>query len=133
MSWDIIVQDIPKSVKTVEEIPSEFTPQPIGSKNEIIFKILEIVPEANFENRDWGIIEGKSFSIEINIGNEEVLTSFTFHVRGDKKALDLVSAILDHLNLRAFDSNGIYNPKTSIGSFENWNAYRNFIIYDSKA
>jgi len=124
---------MPKSAKTVEEIPSDFSPKPIGSKSEIVSKILEIVPEANFENQEWGIIEGKSFSIEINIGNEKELTSFTFHVRGDEKGIDLISAILDHLKLRAFDPNGIFNQKTSLDSFENWKAYRNHIINGSEA
>lgn len=133
MSYDIFVQDIPESANTIEDIPDDFTPLKIGSRSEIISSILEIVPEADFSDPTWGTIESESFSIEINLGEDEILNSFAFHVRGDKTALTIISAILNHLDLRAFDSDGIFNPKRSPESFKNWKEYRDFIINSSEA
>ena len=132
MSYDIFVQDIPKSANTIEEIPDNFTPQKIGSRREIISSILEIVPEADFSDPTWGTIEGESFSIEVNLGEDEILTSFAFHVNGDNTALTIISAILNHLDLRAFDLDGIFDPKRSSKNFKNWKEYRDFVINNSE-
>jgi hypothetical protein len=48
MSWDIFVQDLPKDASTIEEIADDFAPGPIGKRSQIIDKIREIVPAANF-------------------------------------------------------------------------------------
>jgi len=133
MSYDIFVQDIPESANTIEDIPDDFTPQEIGSRSEIISSILEIVPEADFSDATWGTIEGESFSIEVNLGEDEILTSFTFHAKGDKTALTIISAILNHLDLRAFDPDGIFDPKRSSKSFKNWKEYRDFVVDSSEA
>ncbi|MAL17946.1 MAG: hypothetical protein CL667_09560 [Balneola sp.] len=133
MSWDIFVQDIPESAKSIKEIPESFQPQPVGSKSEITSRILEIVPEANFSDPAWGIIEGETFSVEINLGDDEVVSSFAFHARGDENALIVISAILQHLKLRAFDSNGIFTPEKSSEDFKNWKEYREFVISSREA
>jgi hypothetical protein len=133
MSYDIFVQDIPDSANTIEDIPDDFTPQEIGSRNEIISSILEIVPEADFSDPTWGNINGESFSIEVNLGEDEILTSFALHANGDKTALTIISAILNHLDLRGFDPDGIFDPKRSSKSFKNWKEYRDFVINNSEA
>lgn len=132
MSYDIFVQDIPKSANTIEDIPDDFTPKKIGSRSEIISSILEITPEADFSDPSWGTIKGESFLIEVNLGEVEILTSFAFHVRGDKTPLTIISAILNHLDLRAFVPDGIFDPKRSAKSFKNWKEYRDFIINSSE-
>src|SRR5689334_604191 len=104
MSWDIFAQDFPADVKTPGEIPDDFMPKSIGSRSSVIAMIKEAIPTADFSDPSWGLIGGDNWSIEVNIGKDENCDGFVLHVRGGDAAADAVARILDHLGLRAIDS-----------------------------
>ena len=54
MSWDVFVQDFP-DVGTLEEMPDDFEPKTIGKRQDVINKIKEVVPFADFSDPSWGI------------------------------------------------------------------------------
>ena len=39
MSFDIFVQDIPAPAKSVDEIPEDFVPKPIGARSAVVASI----------------------------------------------------------------------------------------------
>ena len=108
MSWDIYVQDIPSSVKSVSEIPDDFKPSSLGN------------------------INGPDFSIEVSLGELEDLDHFVFHVRGSDLAAYVVADILRHLGLRAFDPNsrsGIFELEGDpAAGLRGWQEYRDHIV-----
>jgi hypothetical protein len=111
MSWDVCVQDLPKGVKTVKEISTDFMPRALGKRAELIQRIRDIVPEVEFADPSWGQLEGDGYSIEINIGDCDVVKSFAIHARGDEHAPYVVHLLLEGLRLRALDpssENGIF-------------------------
>jgi hypothetical protein len=112
MSWDIFVQDIPASISSVHNIADDYDPKPIGTRSHIIAQIQALHPIADFSDPSWGKLDGKNFSIELNMGDKEVLDGFTFHVRGGDEAAKVVKNILIHLGLRAFD------PASETGIFQ---------------
>lgn len=127
MSWDIFVQDIPPDVKSVEEIPGDFEPRPLGGRQEIIDAILRAVPTADFSETSWGRIEGSEYSIEVNIGDADPVMSFAMHVYGDEPAVLVVQRILAILGVRAFDpssSTGIFDMPSSSEGFLQWKEFR---------
>ena len=134
MSWDIFVQDIPSDARTIDDLPDDFVPATIGRRAEIIAKIKEVVPFADFSDPAWGTIEGTDYSIEVNLGADESIDSFAFHVRGDDVAAGLVSDILKHLNFRAFDSGtgDIFDHQKAAAGLKKWRAYRDLVV-DHKA
>ena len=126
MSWDVFVQNFPPDIKSVAEIPDNFVSQPIGTREEIITKIKQIVPTANFSDKAWGIIDGSDFSIEVNLGNKDLLIGFAFHVRGPDTAAACVIEILELLDLRAFDTatGDFLNPNQAAKGLQHWRTYR---------
>lgn len=130
MSWDVYVMDLPPSAERVADIPSDFEPAPLGQRTEIIAKIREVVPFADFSNPAWGHIDTSEFAIEVNIGDEEVVSSFVLHVRGGDAAAGAVVAILDHLGLRAIETGAgeILDPATAADALRQWRAYRDQIV-----
>ncbi|HVX83207.1 MAG TPA: hypothetical protein VH253_00165 [Phycisphaerae bacterium] len=133
MSWDIFVQDLPRDAATVADIPHDFRPTPLGPRSHIIEKICEVVPTADFSNPAWGIIEGGDWSIEVNLGEAKECKSFAFHVRGADEAVGAVASILDHLGLRALDSQTgeFFMPGSmALASFQKWRAYRDRAVHD---
>lgn len=131
MSWDIFVQDLPRDAASVEEITHDFKPKPIGLRQNIIRDIVSAIPSANFSDPAWGLIDGDDWSIEVNLGDEEEVKSFAFHVRGGDAAAGVVGAILEKLKLRALDSQTgdffLAGPE-AVESFRKWRAYRDSVI-----
>jgi hypothetical protein len=135
MSWDIFVQDFPRAARSVADIPDSFVPAPIGRRAEIIEKILEIVPIADFSDPAWGIIDGGDWSIEVNIGADETCSGLALHVRGGDAAVGVVALILDRLGHRAIDSHSgeffVAGP-TAIESFRQWREYRDQVVASNR-
>jgi hypothetical protein len=131
MSWDIFVQDFPRNAKTLEDLPEGFVPASIGKRSAVIAGIKEVVPSADFTDPSWGVIDGDGWSIEVNIGDSEACHHFAFHVRGGDAAAGVVAAILEHLGLRAVDSQSgdffVAGPE-AIESLRKWRAYRDQIV-----
>jgi hypothetical protein len=131
MSWDIFVQDFPKEAKSVMDIPDNYRPKSIGTRSEIITKIIQIVPSADFSDPSWGLIDGDDWSIEVNLGADGTLDGFAFHVRGGDAAAGVVAAILDHLKLRAVETgDGDFfeaGPK-ALEAFGKWRAFRDRVV-----
>lgn len=131
MSWDIFVQELPPGITTVDEIPADFRPGPLGSRSDIVAGIMRVVPTADFTTPEWGRIEGTGFSIEVNLAPGDPVTSFAFHVRGDDNAAHLVADILDELDLQALDPQapgGVFTRQTATLSLERWRHYRNEVL-----
>jgi len=138
MSWDIFVQDIPKEVKTIEDLQEyeDYKPKHIGRRSDIIKKILEVVPEADFSDPAWGKIEGSDYSIEVSMGDDDDCCGFALYVRGSDTAAFIVSEIISHLGLRAFDpgsDDGMFKiGPDSLISFRKWKKYRDHLLSKNK-
>jgi len=127
MSWDLFAMNFPSEARSMDDIPSDFKPEPLGSRATLIHRIQEVVPTANFSDPTWGVIDGGDWSIEVNLGSEEECTDFALHVRGNDDVVGVVADILAHLKVRAFD------PQTceffalnaeGLESLRKWRAYR---------
>jgi hypothetical protein len=127
MSWDIFVQDMPREAKSIGDIPAGFRPASIGERSVIIQRIREVVPTVDFSDPSWGRIAADGWSIEVNLGAKEDCQGFALHVRGGDAAAGAVAAILEHLGLRALDSQTgdffVPGPE-AVESFRKWRAYR---------
>jgi hypothetical protein len=105
VSWDVFVQEIPPGIESVEEIPDDFRPGPLGRRGEFIRRIQAFVPSADFKNPAWGVLDTPEFSVEFNMGEDED-------------------------GLRAFDPQspaGIFESSASAESFGRWRRYRDEI------
>ena len=130
MSWDIFVLDLPAEAETIEDIPADFAPRPLGPRSDIIAAICTIVPYADFTDPAWGHIDASEFSIEVNLGDDELVDSFALHVRGGDEAVTCIAAMLDALGVRAVDasSGDFFNREAAVESFGRWRSYRDHVV-----
>src|SRR5688572_25868802 len=103
MSWDISIQDLPSSAKTIDEIPDDFRPASLGPRSQVIAEILAVVPDVDFSDPSWGLLNRATFSIEFNMGSKDVCEGFMLHVRGGAGAMLLIDQVLKALGLRGID------------------------------
>ena len=129
MSWDIFVQDW-GNYKSLNEIPDDFKPHPIGKRQEIIEKIAEAEPTVDFSDPAWGRIDNEHFSLEINLGDSEILNGFALHVRGDEYVLGCIANILDKLDLKGADggSPDFFDKEKYRKNLLEWIEYKNQIL-----
>ncbi len=130
MSWDIFVLDLPADAETIEAIPPDFVPRPLGPRSEIIAAICTVVPGANFTDPTWGQIVTPTFVIEVNLGKNELVDSFALHVRGGEEAVACIAAMLDALGFRAFDAQvgDIFTREAALESFRSWRSFRDHAL-----
>src|SRR5947207_15896669 len=130
MSWDIYVQGFPTRAATIEDVPNDFVPATIGTRSEIIRKIKDVAPFADFSDPSWGKIDGDKFSIEVSRGKDEELSSFAFHVRGDNEAAAVVSEILIRLKLKAVDggTGEFFDHSQATAGLQRWREFRDRVI-----
>ena len=131
MSWDIFVQHLPSDAESVDDIPDDYSPPPIGTRETVIRQIREVFPGADFTDPSWGLIDEPGFSIEISLSREE-LDSFALHVRGNDAAAGAVAAILRATGLRGLDSSTgeIFTEKSGVESLRQWRGYRDSGVRD---
>lgn len=131
MSWDIFVQDLPKDASRIEDIPSDFRPQPILPRERIVEVFKEVAPFTDFSDPEWWRVSCERFSIEVNIGTEDPSKGFALHVRGGEEAVGFVGEILQRLGVRALDvcsETGFFDRVKSQESFRKWTTYRNHVV-----
>lgn len=130
MSWDISIQDLPADAKTVADIPDDYQPSPLGPRSEVIARIQQILPNADFKDPTWGNLDGGDFSIEFNMGADEICDGFMLHVRGGGNAMATVARLLEHLKLRGIDcqTGDFFACEAAEASFGEWQAFRDRAI-----
>jgi hypothetical protein len=132
MSWDISIQDLPADAATVADIPSDFKPSALGLRSELIVRIQELLPDVDFKDPSWGILDGGDFGIEFNMGDDDLCDGFMLHVRGGgSTAMTVVARLLEHLKLRGFDcqTGDFFQNDAAEDSFRQWQEYRDRVVH----
>ncbi len=132
MSWDIFIQDLP-AVKTIEEIPDDFRPKPIGDREEMIRRILEAVPFAERQDADWMFVRTAEVELSMNLSLEEAtreLMCIAIHVHGGEHAAVCVAAIVRASGHRALDTGtgGFFVVDAPDVGYAKWAAYRDHVM-----
>lgn len=132
MSWDIFIQDLP-AVKSVEEIPSEFRPKPIGKREDVITRILDAVPFAERQDDDWIFVRTGEVDLSMSFSLDEAtreLMCVAIHVHGGDQAAACVAAIVRASGHRALDTGngGFFDLDAPHAGFEKWAAYRDHVL-----
>lgn len=127
MSWDIFISKTP-----IDEL-EEALFDTLGKKEEVIDRIIEILPSANFKNQDWGNYRDEECSIEIALGDSEKIDHLMLYIRGKEKnrPIVIIKEICKEFESYAMDcSSGeqMNFDETDKSSFKAWQDYRNSIL-----
>ena len=62
---DILVQGFPTEVASPADIPPDFVPPTLGSRTALIEKIVEAIPEFDFSDPAWGVLQTPKCRMEM--------------------------------------------------------------------
>lgn len=105
MSWDIFIQDLP-DVASIREVPADHEPGPIGKLEDLVVKILEVIPFGDRQDSDWifATADDIDISLQFHMEDAEQVRYIVAHIHGGAQSAVCVGAILRHLGLRGLDT-----------------------------
>lgn len=125
MSWDVLLLRLPAHITSVDQIPDDFAPPPLGQRQGVLAAVSRTIPEADLSDPTWGELLGPSWSMELNIGSRDPVDSIMLHIRGSgDDVLTPVFHLAAALECKVLDcSDGalITPPGTS-----GWHAFQEF-------
>lgn len=126
MSWDVLLMHLPAGAASIDDVAHDVRPSPLGPRDEVIARLREAFPDANFRDPSWGRLDGGPYSIAFNMGRTGVCESVMLHVRGGAAALDAVDRAIAALGCAAFDCQRgeAYSRAAAERSFGAWASFR---------
>lgn len=126
MSWDVFIM----KEKYDFEAPEEEQPPvpPLGQRDDIIAKLISAIPQLDYRDKAWGILEGEGYSIEFNTGDEELVDSIMLHVRGGGEVMDTLRLICETLEAYALDTSdsGYIDFEEPEAAEQSWKEFQKF-------
>lgn len=131
MSWDVIIFNFKGNPPDFNNLPNDFMPPNIGDKAYIREKINQVFHNTDWSDKNWGVYDGKGFSIEFSLSAEEPLNSFTLLVRGNGNPLPGIVKLCNMNTWSAFDTGtgefiDLDNPTNE--GWDNFRKYRDDIL-----
>ncbi|MFB6365856.1 hypothetical protein ACFCP7_17620 [Paenibacillus elgii] len=107
MSWDVLIMKEKYDFDSPEENQPDIAP--LGKRDEIIEKLTQCIPNLDYRDEAWGILNDEGFSIEFNTGDEEIVDSIMLYIRGGGTVMDTLQLVCETLDAYALDtSNNTY-------------------------
>ncbi len=80
----------------------ERAPTVIGTRAQIAARILQACPDVDWSDPTWGVLDGDGYSLEIALGRDEDVVTFTIFARGPAEGT--IMEMLDGTGWRALDT-----------------------------
>ncbi|WP_415952683.1 hypothetical protein [Streptomyces sp. KLOTTS4A1] len=125
MSWDVILLRLPDDITSAQEIPADYTPDPLGRRDDVLAAVTQAVPDADLSDPEWGELTGPTWSIELNIGSQDPVDSVMLHIRGSGDGvLTPILRLAEALRCKALDcaEGDLITPGQTTG----WHAFQQF-------
>ncbi|MER7891697.1 hypothetical protein ABTX15_17895 [Micromonospora sp. NPDC094482] len=104
VSWDVLIFDAPAHAGSVDQLPQDFNPPPLGTGPDVRQRLRGNLRDLDLSDPAWGHLVGPTWSIELNIGSEDPVDSIMLHVRGSgDDVLAVVARIVASVGGRALD------------------------------
>ena len=103
MSWDVLVMRLDRVAETIDDLPEDYLPLPIGSADSVRNALSSAFPGTDWTDPHWGIFEGPDFSLEFNLGTAATVDSFTVLVRGTGEPVEPLAQVCDANGWRGLD------------------------------
>ncbi|MFJ8663143.1 hypothetical protein [Streptomyces sp. NPDC093795] len=110
MSWDVLLLPLPAELTSIDDLPVDHEPPPVGTRSAVHQALRAAVGEVDLTDPTWGELLGPTWVIELGIGERDPVDSVMLHVRGGEDArgreddvLPVIFQISRALGCRPFD------------------------------
>ncbi|MCV2460686.1 hypothetical protein OEB94_15500 [Streptomyces sp. ICN988] len=135
MSWDVLLLRLPDNVTSVQEIPGDHASPPLGRLHDVLAAVAQAAPDADLSDPTWGELLGPTWSMELNIGDEDPMElnigdqdpvdSIMLHIRGSgDDVLTSVFRLAETLGCKVIDC--AEGDLITAGQTSGWHAFQQF-------
>ncbi len=104
MSWIACLLTLSPNAKTLDDIPYDYKPEPLGSVAEVLSLISELFPDVDCSDPTWLRLDREDYIVEFMIGSEEPVTSIGFRPHGCDSFMDALQLLCEQTGCRAIDT-----------------------------
>ncbi|MCP4317283.1 MAG: hypothetical protein GY789_15035 [Hyphomicrobiales bacterium] len=131
MSWDISFMAADNPPPPVSEMPDEWSGNHAEAVADVPAKISSILPKTDWSDPKWGTLDGNSFSLEFNMGDDDPCSSFMIHARGGGEVARVIEEIAQLPGWYALDTSQgewLHHCSSAEAGIEAFNNYRDQVI-----
>lgn len=104
MGWDLTILNVVDGSLSIDEI-GETSIEPLGTKETVIQKLIEVFPYTDRSDPDWLVFQGEHYSLEFSLGANNEIDSFMIHVHGDNEgAVNAIARLYKHTGWSVLDA-----------------------------
>ena len=131
MSWDVIIMRFPEGFDgDFDKMPDDWEPETLFTQGYFEEEIKKIFPNI-IGDKTWLTLNAETYSIEFNVGEDDLISNIMLHVRGGNDALKAIEEICKKFNCQALDTTESklidFSEEINEG-FESWKKYRDNVI-----
>ena len=127
MSWDDCIVRFSQAYESLQDVPQDESPLPLGSTAEVRTAVSSVFPETDWSDPAWGVYFSDLGSIEFSLGDDEPATSLMLHVRASAAIVAPIVELLKKQNWNGIDgSTGqlLEMAPDPTEGIEGWRAFR---------
>lgn len=131
MSWDVSLYRFTRQYRTIEEIPGDEQPLPLGSLAEVQAAVSGVFPGTDWSDSVWGVYDSEFGSIEFNVGKDDPVQSLGLHVRASDAIVGGILHLCERVGCQAIDltdSTFLDQSEHPVAGLEKWREYRNQVV-----
>ena len=104
MSWAIYAMRGPGGVRRLDDIPDGYSPPSLGTAEEVVALVREVVPDVDATRRSWLRMEGPDHDVEMTIGKGVDVRDITFYLNNGPRSIPIVLEISHRLGVTPYDT-----------------------------
>ena len=121
MSWDVMIFAVdPQKFKGNDKMP------PLGDAAAVRQSVANSLPDVDWKDPAWGILEGKGWIIEFNQNATGKIDSIMLHVRGGGDPLNAIVKLCKENGWVAYDTGSDELINLSAPSTKSWEEFQAF-------
>lgn len=82
MSWDLLLMPVPDESAAVDELPEDHDGPSLGQRAQVLAALTGTMPDADLSDPAWGVLEGPTWSLEINVSDSDPVDAIMLQVHG---------------------------------------------------
>lgn len=82
MSWDLLLMPVPDDSAAFDELPEHDDVPSLGQRAQVLAALAGTMPDADLSDPAWGVMEGPTWSLEINVSDSDPVEAIMLQVHG---------------------------------------------------
>lgn len=82
LSWDLLLMPVPDDSAALDELPEGDEMPSLGERARVLAALAETMPSADLSDPAWIVVDGPTWSLEINVSDSDPVEAIMLQVHG---------------------------------------------------